>query len=185
MLDWIFFLLIVGFLGLGYLVRFSLPHFIKRKTENFAQKQDLAELTRIAGSINSKFDRLNVVHRVQFEAEFRHFQDVWLAAHKASMYFVRLYPVMDGLRTVTKEHFDEFVAACFSFAQALDASKPFISGDVWKAFYDFEDLMIDAKTRDFTATSSVDVQRHREEARLAFDRCAAAIQKRLSDTLVV
>ena len=175
-------LLLMGVGFLIYLVQWSLPKYINRKAENLAQKQDLEELTRIAANINSKFDRSNVVHRVQFEAEFRHYQDVWTAAHKTLMYFVRLYPVVGGLRTFTEQHFSEFVETQLSFAQALEACKPFIPDAVWKEFYDFEDLMIEAKAR---GLSAIDAQQHRKRANQAFERCAAAIKMRLSDTLVV
>ena len=69
------------------------------KAENLAQKEDLRALTDIVEGVRAQFERANLVHRVQFEAEFRACQDVWREANNTHREFVRLYPVAFGKPT--------------------------------------------------------------------------------------
>jgi hypothetical protein len=85
---------------------------VRRKAQNLAQKQDIAELTKLTENVRSQFQRLTLVHRVQFEAEFRHYESVWRAAHNVHQSFVRLHPkdlaVEMGVPKPTQQTFDEF-----------------------------------------------------------------------------
>src|SRR5438270_1525962 len=88
--HWVQVLLFFCLALLIYFVRVTLPSYIQKKAENLAQKQDLRELTEIAERIRAQFDKVNVVHRVQFEAEFRAYQSIWLGAHNVFKEFIRL-----------------------------------------------------------------------------------------------
>jgi hypothetical protein len=86
--DWNL-LVILGAIGLSW---FFLRKYIGRKAENLAQKEDLRHLTDIVERVRTQFERANLVHRVQFEAEFRACQDVWREANNTHREFVRLFP---------------------------------------------------------------------------------------------
>jgi len=84
MSDWKLFV-IVAAIGLGV---FYLRHYVGAKAKNLAEKEDLKDLTRIVERVRSQFERANLVHRVQFEAEFRVCQDLWRDAHSTFREFV-------------------------------------------------------------------------------------------------
>jgi hypothetical protein len=71
--DWKLLVILVT-IGLSVLY---LRKYIGAKAENLAQKEDLRALTDIVEGVRAQFERANLVHRVQFEAEFRACQDVW------------------------------------------------------------------------------------------------------------
>ena len=81
-----------------------------------------------------------LVHRVQFEAEFRASQDVWRVAHETFREFVRLFPLSVGVPEEGQRA--KFVDAQLALANTLEGCRPFVSPVVYKACYDFEDLMI-------------------------------------------
>jgi hypothetical protein len=76
----------------------------------------------------------------------------------------------------------KFVDAQLALANTLEGCRPFVSPVVYKAFYDFEDLMISWKDDEIPF---VERRQYREEAWLSFERCAAEIRKRFSELLVV
>jgi hypothetical protein len=182
--DWTQFLLMVGVAILIYLVRVSLPGYIKRKAENLAQKQDLAELTRIAASINSKFDRSNVVHRVQFEAEFQAYQALWSTAHDAVVAHIRWQSLTFQATDATITAFGE---AQLAFANSVKRYEPFVPEAVFREFKALDELFVDAKIDQQLEPLKAPIAKR--EARKAIDeaaqRCIAAIKQRLSETLVV
>jgi hypothetical protein len=180
------FLLILGALAfLIYSVRAYLPAYIRRKAENLAQKEDLRVLTDITERIRSQFDKVNVVHRIQFEAEFRHYQDLWRALHMGWTQFVRLFPVNRHLPQPDQSIFDSFLAAQLQYAQALDDCKPFIPEDIWGAFHEFDLMLIEAKARGLSGTAVTDVREYRKEVRKVLEGCAEKIRTRLATLLVV
>ena len=79
MSDWKLFV-IVAAIGVGV---FYLRNYVRKKAENLARKEDLKDLTDIVERVRAQFERANLVHRVQFEAEFRVCQDLWRDANKA------------------------------------------------------------------------------------------------------
>jgi hypothetical protein len=176
MIDWN---LVVILAAIG-VAAFYLRNYVRKKAENLAQKEDLQDLTKIVEGVRSQFERVNLVHRVQFEAEFRACQDLWRVTHETFREFIRLFPLSagapgEGQRT-------KFVDAQLAFTNTLEECKPFVSLVVWKAFYDFEDLMIPWKDADIPL---VERNKYREEARLSFERCATEIRKRFSELIVV
>jgi hypothetical protein len=174
--DWEL-LVILAAIGLSVLY---FRTYIAKKAENLAQKEDLRHLTHIVEHVRAQFERANVVHRVQFEAEFRASQDLWHVTHNMFREFVRLFPLSAGAPAEGQRK--KFIDAQLAFANTLEECKPFVSLVVWKAFYDFEDLMIPWKDAEIPL---VDRNKYREEARLGFERCAAEIRKRFSELLVM
>jgi len=175
--DWKL-LVILAAIGLSW---FFLRKYIGTKAENLAQKEDLRALTDIVEGVRAQFERANLVHRVQFESEFRACQDVWREANNTHREFVRLFPLLFGKPTPLQR--GNFISAQLAFADALDAGKPFMNQTVWKAFFEFENSMIVWK--DVEMISKESTKESREEARLGLERCAEQIRKRFSELLVV
>src|SRR4051812_41006520 len=99
--------ILIGIGFLIYLVKVSLPAYVRRKAENLAQKEDLQILTDITERIRNQFDKVGLVHRIQFEAEFRAYQDIWRLGQNAFKENVRLnLLVVKGSRT--QEQFSIF-----------------------------------------------------------------------------
>lgn len=112
--------------GLAFLIwvtRSYFPSYVKKKAENLATKEDLAVLTNIAERIRDQLSRANLVHRVQFEAEFRYYEKVWDATHRLFQWFVRMNPRSGGpALPATEETFKKFLEAhnnVLRFALAL------------------------------------------------------------------
>jgi nitrogen regulatory protein PII-like uncharacterized protein len=160
---------------------FYLRNYIGAKAENLAQKQDLRDLTDVVERVRTQFERANLVHRVQFEAEFRACQDVWREANNTHREFVRLFPLAFGKPAPFQR--GKFISAHLTFADALEAGKPFMNQTVWKAFFEFENSMIVWK--DVETIPKESTKESREEARLRLERCAEEIRKRFSELLVV
>jgi nitrogen regulatory protein PII-like uncharacterized protein len=174
--DW---KLLVILAAIGVAV-FYLRNYIGAKAKNLAQKQDLRDLTDIVERVRTQFERANLVHRVQFEAEFKACQDVWREANNTHREFVRLYPVDFGKPTPFQR--GTFINAQQAFADALEAGKPFMNQTVWKAFFEFENSIIVWKDVEMIPKESI--KESREEARLGLERCAEEIRKRFSELLV-
>jgi len=175
--DWKL-LLILAAIGLSW---FFLRKYIGAKAKNLAQKEDLQDLTDIVERVRAQFERANLVHRVQFEAEFRACQDVWRDAHNTHREFVRLFSIAFGKPTPLQR--GEFIKAQVAFTDALEAGKPFMNQAVWNAFSKFEDSVIVWKDVEMIPKESI--KESREEARLGLERCAEEIRKRFSELLVV
>jgi len=175
--DWTFLIILAA---IGFSV-FYLRKYMGAKAQNLAHKEDLRELTDIVERVRTQFDRANLVHRVQFEAEFRACQDVWHAANNTHREFVRLFPLVFGKPTPLQR--GQFTNAQQAFSDALDAGKPFMNETVWKAFSEFENSMIVWK--DVETIPKESTKEAREEARLGLERCAEEIKKRFSELLVV
>ena len=155
--------------------------YVGKKAENLAEKEDLGALTDIVEGVRTQFERANLVHRVQFEAEFRACQDVWREANNTHREFVRLFPIAFGKPTPLQR--GNFISAQLAFADALEAGKPFMNQTVWQAFFEFENSMLVWK--DVETIPKESTKESREEARLGLERCAEEIRKRFSELLVV
>jgi hypothetical protein len=159
--------------------------YINKKAKNLAQKQDLEKLTEIVERIRAQFDRINVVYRIQFEAEFKAYQEMSRTAHDVFREFIRLNPAMESVGSRTNEQLKKLGDAQLAFTDALEGCKPFVPDQVWKVFYDFEGLIINEKSRGLTEMPNETRSQNRRAVELAFEQCAAEIKKRLSELLVV
>jgi nitrogen regulatory protein PII-like uncharacterized protein len=175
--DW---KLVVILAAIGFSVWY-LRNYIGAKAKNLAQKEDLEDLTNIVERVRTQFERANLVHRVQFEAEFRTCQDVWREANNTHQEFVRLFPLLFAKPTPLQR--GKFISAQLAFSEALEAGKPFMNQTVWKAFFEFENSMIVWKDVEMIQKESTNESR--EGARLGLERCAEEIRKRFSELLVM
>jgi hypothetical protein len=82
-----------------------------------------------------------LVHRIQFEAEFRVCQNLFLAAQNAHREFVRFFPA-SVTSPKPEGQVAKFVNAQLAFADTLEGSKPFVNEAVWRAFFEFENSII-------------------------------------------
>jgi len=169
--DWKL-LVILAAIGLSW---FFLRKYIGAKAENLAQKEDLRALTDIVEGVRAQFERANLVHRVQFEAEFRACQDVWREANNTHREFIRLYPIAFGKSTPFQR--GEFINAQQAFADALEAGKPFMNQTVWKAFFEFENSIIMWKDVEMIPKESIKGISRRSSARLG------ALRRRNQETV--
>ncbi len=171
------FLQIITFVGL--LLLFG---YVKRKAYNLAQKQDLDELTRIVEKVRSDFSKTKLVHRVQFEAEFRYYEKIWQAVVALYDEVILLMPA-PALELARSEQFSKTKTQQIAYSRILADSKPFISAEVWEVLKEFEVL----PTQPITGTRGAvfDAAASMEAAREKRNRCADAIRKRLETALVV
>jgi hypothetical protein len=176
MSDWKLFV-IVAAIGLGV---FYLRNYVRVKAQNLAQKEDLKDLTNIVERVRTQFERANLVHKVQFEAEFRACQDLWRDAQNAHKKFVRLFPTWGAGPEADQR--TKFVNAQLAFADTLDGSRAFVNDAIWEAFLEFENSIIFWKHDEMPKEN---VKESRDAARLSLDHCAAEIKKRFSQLLVV
>lgn len=174
---------LVTILGVAWLT-----YYVRSKAENLAKKQDLEALSEITERIRIQFENVHVVHRVQFEAEFRHYGEVWLAAHKAHKQFVCLHPRggLALLPELLQQEQEQFEKELFVFTDALNTSKPFIPQAVAQVFEEFENVMVYEKANNaFFKKPITDLQEYRAKAQAALDRCEEAIRQRLSALLIL
>jgi hypothetical protein len=176
--------MLIGIGCLIYIVSKSLPAYLIKKGENLATKEDLQGLTEIAERIRSQFSQANTVHKVQFEAEFQAYQELWSAAHKAFVAHLRWQSL--SFQTGQAE-FQAFAAAHIPFADCVVRFQPFIPESVWNEFKALDEVFVDAKidhTPGVTDTPSTRTAQ-REAIGQAKQKCVAAVRKRLSEVLVV
>jgi hypothetical protein len=175
----------VALIGLGCAV-YALRGYIGGKVKNLADKEDIERLTQITEGVRSTSQKHAVVHCVQFEAEFRHYEKVWDATHKMFKSFVQMNPrVREPILAPKQETFNTFLAAHAAFTEALDASTPFIPTDIWTQPKQFDELMINDKIDKLTGLERENIRECRAEARQALQECAEAIRGRLSKLSVV
>src|SRR5438046_2712739 len=124
--------------------------------------------------------RLSMTRTSWGNRPFESCQDVWREANNTHREFVRLFSLVFGKPTPLQR--GTFISAQLAFADALEAGKPFMNQAVWKAFFEFENLMIVWKDVEIPKEST---KESREEARLGLERCAEEIRKRFSELLVV
>ena len=178
------FLLLVGMVVLFWMF-LSLRKYINRKAENLAQKEDLESLTDIVERVRAQFGKASLIHRVQFEAEFRCYQDLWKSANEVHKTFVILNSLLIT-NSRSQVNFDKFTTAQLAYADVMEGSRPFVPDAVWKAFRGFEDLMIRDKTHGlFNVIAKESLDSYRKESRLSLEQCGEEIRKRLADLLIV
>jgi len=183
MQHWAEFLFLLGLGVLIYLVR-GIPVYINKKAENLAQKEDLRKLTEIAESIRAQFNRLNVVHRVQFEAEFKAYQALWSAAHDAVVAFIRWQSLTFETTTAEVIAFGE---AQLAFANALKRNEPFIPEIVLREFKGLDELFVDVKIDYQSGLPTLPPAKSKGRTAIeeAEHRCVTAIKQRLSEILII
>ena len=178
---------LAGTLGIGwiiYLVSKSLPAYLAEKGKNLATKEDIDHLTEKVERIRSQFSQVNTVHKVQFEVEFKSYQDLWTAAHVAEVSHIRCRSIIMDSPDEAKL---EFGSSQLAFSQMLIRCEPFVPHSAWLTFKAFDDLLIDAKIdliNDPTKTSA-DLLADRKAMRSAACLCVESIKSRLSEVLVV
>ncbi len=174
--------LVVGIPLLVWLICFAAPKYIEERVKGLAQKADLKDIREITERIRSQFDRGNVVHQVQFEVEFKAYQDIYLAAHHARAAHIKW-------RSVTFEtgqlQLKEFSDAQLKFVHLLEGCAPFIPLHIVAAFRRLDELFIDAKMEEsLKVPPSTEVMRaDRKAIDEAAQACAVQIRERLQ-TLV-
>jgi len=152
--PWLLYLCILIFSAAGTYLG---SYFIK-KAENKAIKEDITTLTNLVEKVKAQFERLNAIHRVQFEAAFAQ---------------------------PNIENYTLFIETHAKFLDALEESRPFVPPSIIDTFSVFDDLMVDAKARVTSLSTIEDTKRYRLAASDALRKSADAIRTRLSKLLVL
>jgi len=159
-------------------------NYVKKKAKNLADKEDLKDLTLIVQKVKIGFQKVLATHRVQFEAEFRYYEDVWCAARTLHKAFVKLLPLLAGVQVGDDEH-KAFGETQQAFSDMMDKSQPFIAEPVWNQFQEFENVMLDEKVNKMYGLSVKDREPYRRHARETLEKCASVLRQHLSGTLEV
>lgn len=183
-----------------YSVKNYIYPYLQKKAENIAQKEDIKELTRLVEDVRAKYtkeieflksklDRTNVVHRIQFEAEFRLYQDLSKFGLATVRDFVRLRPTPQSGLLPPEDGKSRFSNSQLEFCDCLDASEPFIPREVFAEFSKFKEVLVKAKVDIFYADpTEPESDEERKATRKAIleglQASSAAIQRRLSTVLV-
>jgi hypothetical protein len=159
-------ILLVGGLGyVIYLVQIVTPAIIQKKLDSVVARADL-------------------VHKIQFETEFKFYTDIWSKAvdnHKA---FIQAFPHPD-FAVKTLEKFDLFIKSHEKFLYYLECSRPFMSEDIFSKMKVFEELMIDAKIRGMDNELVEAIKANRKAVDAALKEVSESIKQRLQTLQVV
>lgn len=176
--------LVIGVPLLVWLVCFAAPKYIEERVKGLAQKADLKDIREITERIRSQFDRGNVVHQVQFEAEFKSYQEIYLAAHHAVVAHIKW-------RSVTfdtgQKQLGDFSDAQLAFVHLLEGCSPFIPEHILTAFRKLDELFINAKMNDALKDhKSIEAMKaDRKAIDEAAQACAVQIRERLQSLVTL
>ena len=162
----------------------TLPAYFAEKGKNLATKEDLKQLTEIAERIRSDFSKVNTVHRVQFEAEFKSYQELWVAAQNVMASHIRWQSLTFDS---TNADLLEFGKTQLAFTEAVVRSQPFIPEFVFSEFRTLEEIFVSVKSAHQTGVPKTNssIVADRTAISEARQKCGAAIKKRLSEVLVI
>jgi hypothetical protein len=141
-------LLIFG--GMILFWKFYLPSYFKKKGENLAQKEDIADITRqiegVKSTYSSEIERLRselsktvLVHKLQFETEFQSYREMWEKLLVVRNRSLELRPMMDVYvpteeerNKLKQERMVNFANAFNAFGEVAEKNKPFYPLVIWK-----------------------------------------------------
>ena len=168
----------LGFIFIALLIAVAtlyLRKFVATKAENLAQKQDLKDLTTVVERVKSQFERANTIYQMQAEAEFSACVNTWREACLAHKEFCRLNPIAEFGSQLANQA-ELFAAAQIKFTDTLQANRPLMRDDVWKAFDHFEWELVAWKDQ---PTLPLPLRKEaRDKARRALDECNHRIKNR-------
>ncbi len=140
----------------------------RKKGENLATKEDIAELTKIPERIKAKMSHVNAVHKVQFETEFEWYKELWRSARAAGIGFIKYEYLKDDAANAEALRMVDVLEN-----QMIDA-EPFVFEDVIASFGEMHD-----------ALSNFGAGKTSDDISKAATTCIHAIKKRLSEMLVI
>ncbi len=116
--------------------------YFEKKAENFAQKQDLKELTEIVKEVESRFteriekykaelEQKKLVSRIQFEKEFQIYIELWKKLFDVGRATLQLRPIYESVQAdktndeIKLEKWRKFADAFNAFRDEMEYNKPF------------------------------------------------------------
>jgi len=139
-------------------MRFYLPSYLAEKGKNLASKEDVEELTRKVEGVRTqylselerlRFDlgRASLVHKAQYETEFRVYEEIWQRVIDVQRTVVALRPMFDQVDPKESDEerrnrrLQEFVEPFNAMQAAIWKSKPFYSATVHRELQELSHLI--------------------------------------------
>jgi len=148
-----------------WLIKVSIPQIVEKK-------------------LSSVLGRADLVHRVQFETEFRGYTDTWGGAINTYRAFINAFP-HPHFAPKTEEKYEEFVNAHKKFLDLFEGNRPFLPIDILSRIMVFDNLMVDAKTRSMDIESPEAIKANRKAVDEALKAFSEAIRERVSKLQIV
>src|SRR5438445_7369720 len=138
-------------------MRYALPAYLAEKGKNLASKEDLEELTRKVEGVRTqylselerlRFDlgRASLVHKAQYETEFRVYEEIWQRVIDVQRTVVALRPMVDQVDSKESDEerrsrrVQEFVEPFNAMQAAIWKNKPFYSAAVHRELQELSHL---------------------------------------------
>ena len=185
-------------------VKYYLPSYFKKKAENLANKQDVADITREVENVKmgytleiervkAELSKNAFMHKLQFETEFQAFKDIWGKLLDVRSKTLSLRPMMDTATTSPEDsdsrkdaRLKAFADSFNSFVELAEKNKPFYPPDIWRAlesiFKIARDEAIGYQYSDFEHDGRKywdDAMKHREQILNGIDSVCDAIRARV------
>lgn len=131
-LSLLIFLCIVGF---GIFIKFYVPAYLKKKAENLATKEDIAEVTRQIELVKGKIGSQLYIHQTRYQNEFNILMDLSEKLVELRDSALSLRPVVDSANTYTDEEKGKRLNRYFEVANDLyklcETRKPFYPDEIY------------------------------------------------------
>lgn len=140
--------------------------------------------------LNGASDKGPSVSRVQFEAEFRIYQEVHGLAHEVVAAHAKVYPDEAFLMAPADETQKRFIGAQLKLTECLAKGEPFFEPRVFESYKLLEELILNQKVALLQAAGRgggdpKNRKTDRKAITLALQKCSDVIRNRISNVAVV
>jgi hypothetical protein len=167
-----------------------------------AQKEDIARLIELVESLKAQqtqsaakdaerakhpVEKQHSVSRIQFEAEFRMYQEVHALAHEVVSTHARIFPDESFMMAPAEETQKRFVNAQLKLTECLAKGEPFFEARVFDCYKLLEELVLNQKIA-MLQSHAADRKNRKTDRKaivLALQKCADVIRSRISTVVVL
>jgi len=146
--TYLLFLILVGMVVLGLLIRYYIPAYLKKKAENLATKEDVKEITKAVESIKHQYATQLFIHQTRYQNEYTLLKDLSEKLIQLRDAVVSLRPPALDSRNANEtekerkqKRLQRYFDAALSFYKLYEASKPFYHEDIYFGIKKLEHLM--------------------------------------------
>jgi len=129
------------------------------------------------------------VSRVQFEAEFRIYQEIHGIAHEVVAAHAKVFPDEAFMMPPADETQKRFIGAQLKLTECLAKGEPFFEPRVYESYKLLEELILNQKVALLQSTGRGGDNKNRKTDRkaitLALQKCADVIRNRISNVAVL
>ncbi len=167
-----------------------------------AQKEDIARLLDLVESLKSQqtqaaakeadrpkpsIEKNTAVTRIQFEAEFRMYQEAHALAHEVVAAQAKIFPDESFMMAPAEETQKRFVSAQMKLTECLAKGEPFFEARVFDCYKLLEELILNQKVALLQSHGGDRKNRKtdRKAIVLALQKCADVIRNRISTVVVL